>query len=195
MRGGVLINLRPTAGGLLTAHLPLMSTPTHTLTHPDTPTHTPTHTLTHPDTPTHTHTHPDTPTHTHTHPHTPTHTLTHPDTPTHTHTHPDTPTHTHTHPHTPRHTQTHPHTPSHRHTHPHTPRQTNNDTSTCNGFTTLFEDPLARGLSSKEGGKVLINLRPQAGDLSTPWPPTLLGRPLRQMIFDQMIFRASSRKS
>jgi hypothetical protein len=36
---------------------------------------------------------------------------------------------------------------------------------TCNGFTTLVENPLARGLSSKVGGKVLINLRPMAGDL------------------------------
>jgi hypothetical protein len=48
---------------------------------------------------------------------------------------------------------------------------------TSNGFTTLFENPLARGLSNKVGGRVLINLRPQAGDLLTPWPPTWLGRP------------------
>ncbi len=31
---------------------------------------------------------------------------------------------------------------------------------TYTGFTTLVENPLARGLSSKVGGRVLINLRP-----------------------------------
>ena len=61
---------------------------------------------------------------------------------------------------------------------------------TCNGFTTLVEHPLAMGLSNKVGGRVVINLRPMAGSLLTPWPPTWLGRPFAREFGDGMEWHA-----
>jgi hypothetical protein len=60
----------------------------------------------------------------------------------------------------------------------------------CKGFTTLVENPLAKGLSSKVGGRVVINLRPMAGGLLTPWPPTWLGRPFAREFGDGMEWHA-----